>query len=259
MLKLKNLKVQTQFSCQFLYITFEIDNTYEKVTDYQFDIYRSLASNGEFEVVSTDVMDFNFKDYTVELYNSAIKYYYKIKITNRKTKEFEYSEIIPVNDPIPDNYGFAINAINNLYLDRVIKGTMLLLKRKRFGTYCSCYDDIRESSSEQNSCLKCYGTGFLGGYFHPIEIQVNTYNSPSKGERFEPVSVSEEDRMIQLWTGNFPPLQVGDILVDSSNIRYRIMSWEGTGKGPYFLRQIVQTQKIPETSIEYKIPIIGGE
>jgi len=43
-----------------------------------------------------------------------------------------------------------------------------LLKRRLFGTACSCRDPMTEEATNSD-CQYCYGTGFTGGYFAPVE------------------------------------------------------------------------------------------
>lgn len=42
-----------------------------------------------------------------------------------------------------------------------------LLKRKHFGTPCSCLD-VQTDEIRDPNCTLCYGTGFVGGYFAPF-------------------------------------------------------------------------------------------
>lgn len=256
MIKITSVNTLPQFNKGFMYVTFEIDNTMEDLSDYQFDILRSDASNGDFELVAINVQNFEFKDYSVNLLNQALEYYYKIRITNKRTDEIYESDTKQTTTHTSNNYTSYLRHLNKIYLEDVINNPKIkYLKKKRFGQYCSeCYDDVREKPRKQN-CKCCYGTKFEGGYYPPVEISVNYLNSPSKPENLGVSGINIEETPFQLWTEEFPIISTGDVLVLHDGTMHRVISWASTDNGEQMLRQILQIQKIPYSDIIYKYPI----
>ena len=255
MIKVLEVAIEPQFSEGFMYVTFEIANTTENLSDYQFDILRSDASNGEFEYVGINIKNFEFKDYSVNLLNDALEYYYKIRITNKLTDESYDTDVEKTMTYNSEKYFSYLKIMNKMYLEDVIANPPVkYLKKKRFGQYCECYDDVREKSTKQN-CTKCYGTKFDGGYYPPIDIYVNYMSSPTKPENMSVTGTTIEETPMQLWTGDFPVISQGDVIVLHNGFRYRVISWASTDKGEKTLRQILQVQKIPYSDVIYKFPV----
>lgn len=255
MISVSNINVSSKYSNQFLAVEFEINNTMEDLSSYQFDILRSEATNGDFEVVAIDVKDFLFKDYSVNLLNPVIEYYYKIRIIDKLTNEVSESDVKKLKTKSEDNYVVYFNHLNNIYLEQVIADDKLkLLKKKRFGEYCECYDDVREKSRKPN-CPSCYGTKFKGGYFPPIDISVNFLNSPTLTEDFDMKGINQAETPVQFWTTSYPQIMQGDIIILPDNSRHKVISWGNSDKNGVSLRQMITIQRIPPSDVVYKYPI----
>jgi hypothetical protein len=255
MLQIKELKISDKFGIDFLNITFSIQETSEDITKYRFDLLRSYHYIEEYEIIASDIKDFNYADNTVNLYNIAIKYYYKVQITNIETNEVSLSDPVQFSVNEPDEYAIALVSQYNLYLETAINNeSMLLLKKKHSGEICSCYDDVRGRNRVAN-CEICYNAKYVGGYYSPQELRVAYFNSPSRIEKFDVADVGEDETPIQLWTSGYPLIQVGDLFVDKNNARYIVMSWQPTYKNFYLLKQVVQIQRVPRSNVIYKIPI----
>lgn len=257
MLNVNKVIVSNSFGMEKLIVSFYIDDTDENLDDYTFNVYRSETGTDDYQCIAQNVGYYYFEDYSVNLYNNNIKYFYKIEIVNQITGQRELSEsfgFLEVNEP--DMWGSAIEEIERAYLHYVIKNdTMLLLKKKRFGQVCRCYDDIRYQTDPK--CLSCYGTKYVGGYENAVPIEVNYQNPSQRTQIFEVFDMDGEERSpIQLWTFNFPIVQPEDVLIDSKNNRYRVVSVTPTTKNNFILRQIISIQRIQTSDIVYKIPLI---
>ncbi|MCX8074094.1 MAG: hypothetical protein N2749_00710 [Clostridia bacterium] len=255
MLCVDKIKIDDQYGVDFLEISFTLKDSTEDITEYQFNILRSNNSDDEYFVIATDIKDFVYKDNSVNLYNTMIKYYYKIEIINKVTGEKILSDPKIYTGREPDQYAEALIEINNIYLDNVIDNEeVYLLKRKRTGKLCDCYDDVRGRSRIIN-CPNCYGTKYVGGYYKPQKLKVAYYNSVGKLPRFEINDTGESDSSIQLWTSNYPVIQNDDIIIDRNNNRYIINNWQPTYKNFYLVKQVFQMQKLPKSNIIYKFPV----
>ena len=256
MVNIGNIKITDIFGADFLYIEFSLADTTEDITEYRYDVLRSTSQYDGFTVVKFDCTDFYYKDYEVNLYNPAVRYFYKIRVTHKVTKESVDSDIYDyIGHDEPDIYGFALLDMYNTYLETAINNeTVYLLKKMKDGPGCSCVDDIRGRSSK-NDCPICFGTGIVGGYFKPQPLKVSFMNSPSKMITMSYQEIGEEDSPIQFWTSNYPLIQNEDIIVDKNNVRYIIMNWQPTYKNYTLLRQQCQMKRLPRYSCEYTISI----
>lgn len=251
MLTIKNFIVYPCFSLDFLYLTFDIEDTTENLNNYQFNIYRSEGSD-DFILLDTDLTEFYYIDKTVNLYKSDITYVYKLEIKDKQNGQITY--MTTQMQPKPDLYAQAIISSYEIYLKNVINQEMLLLKRKKSGQLCFCYDDIRKRSTVVD-CQVCYNTTYIGGYYNPQKIYVNIITPKLIVEQFSPIEQVTENNILQLWTLGFPPISINDVLIDRLNNRYIVISCQQTYKNNYILRQQLQIQKIPQSNIIYKLPI----
>ena len=259
MLNINKIIVSNSFGMDRLVVFFEISDTDEGLENYTFNVYRSNSGLDDYECIAQNIGFYYYEDYTVNLYNLNVKYFYKIEVVNQETGEHRISDIfgfLEIDDP--DVWGASIQEMEQRYLCYVIKNErMFLLKKKRFGQTCKCYDDIR--SQIDPKCPNCFGTRYTGGYERAVPIDVNYQNPAQRTQVFELFDVDGEERSpIQLWTSNFPIVQAEDILVDAKNNRYRVVSVTPTTKNYFILRQIVSIQRINNSNIIYKIPIDMG-
>jgi len=255
MIQLKVLTVSDQFGFDFLNIAFSLADTSEDITEYQFDLLKSCNDSEAFVTISQDIKDFNFIDSDVNLYNIDIKYYYKIKITNKITQEELFSDVSEFTTNEPDAYASELIYMYNTYLETAINNDPVrLLKKKRSGTICSCFDDVRGRAKTAN-CEICYGTKYVGGYYSSKEIRVSYFNSPNVIQKFDVANVADDNSPIQVWASNYPLIQNDDIIVDKNNTRYIVSSYQPTYKNFYLLKQVFQMQRLPRSNVAYKIPI----
>lgn len=256
MLNISEITVSNSFGVDRLIIFFKISDTDENLENYTFNVYRSDTGLDDYECIAQNVGFYYYEDYAVNLYNNNIKYFYKIEAVNQETGEHQISDtfgFLEIEEP--DMWGAAIEEMERDYLHYVVQNEkMYLLKKKRFGQICRCYDDIREQMDPK--CPSCFGVRYVGGYENAVPIEVNYQNPVQRTQMFDLFNSEGEDRSpIQLWTPNFPIIQAEDILVDSKNNRYRVVSVTPTTKNYFILRQIISIQRINNTNIIYKIPI----
>lgn len=257
MISTKDLKATSIYSSHFIYISFSIEDTTEDISKYRFDLYRSNSPTDNFNLIHTNILRFEFCDYSVNLLNPEIKYFYKIKTINLSTGKETFSDVFSVIDKKGDEYTYYLQELYDLYLDAVINNSeLLLIKKIRTGQRCDCYDDVRNSSSEGNKCRKCWGTGYVGGYYSPIKIMANFYNTQGEQEEMIATGTIETKSPIQLWVPAFPIVQENDILLDTStNQRSKVMSVRPSIKNGKVIRQTLEISKIPEGDLIYRMPI----
>lgn len=256
MIKIKDFEIRTDFGFEFTNISFTIEDTIEDLSVYSFDLYRGSAVNDEFNLVYSNIQNFECNDFSANLLNDEIMYYYKIKITNILTDEFTFSDIMPSYKIKCDNYAYYLTEVYNKYLEDVIGNEeILLLKRKRTGELCECFDDIR-GPRNSDKCEKCFGTGYVGGFYPPMIMRVNYLNTESIQEEMDIKGTFKSDGPRQFWTCNYPIIQEGDIVLDTlTNARYTVQSWQPSRKNGFLIRQVIQITRLPESSIFNKVTI----
>ncbi|MGL5718189.1 MAG: hypothetical protein ACRCX2_34610 [Paraclostridium sp.] len=258
MVIIEDAKASTMLGIDKCYITFTVKDTREDLDNYKFTLTRSGFEDGDYENIIDYIDGFECIDDTVNLKNEDIVYFYKIMITNLINSSISYSDIFYINGRKSDTYSEYFNSIYSTYLDCGINNTEILyLRRKRQGTLCNCFDDIRKSS-KKTKCTDCFQTNYTGGYNKPLKINICYLNSPAETERFEVSGVSGDKTPISAWTGNYPVIQPGDILIDSfDNTRYVVMSMQPSFKNKILIRQTIQIQRMPKTDVIYKLKIEG--
>lgn len=258
MVDINNISVSDHFGTSYLQITFDVADSYVDLRNYIFNLYRSHVPDTDFTMIAGDIENFEYLDYDVNLFDMYSNYFYKVEVIdrdnqNKKSLSSVYGEY---KGHRPDHESATIIHIHDTYLKTTIKNKMILLKRKRFGQICNCYDTIRKRSNPVD-CSDCYGTSFFGGYYTPRAIYVNFFNVPGHSESFVYSNVSEEESPLQLWTSNHPLVQPQDILVDIENGRHIVSSAQRTKKNYYILRQILQINKLPKSNIVYNFDLGG--
>ena len=257
MIQFKNVFIKTDFGLDFVNIRFEIEDTREDLFNYQFDLYSSEAVNGDFELIHSNIQDFECNDYTANLLNDEIMHYYKIKATNLKTGESVESEIVSLISAQDDNYSYYIKEVYDMYLSSVVNNEeVVLFKRKRTGELCDCFDDIR-GSRLSDKCTSCFGTGYKGGFYPAIKIHVCYLNTESAQEGMDIKGTFKENSPLSFWTSNYPLIEEGDIIGNiSTGDKYTVASWQPSYKNGYLIRQTVRTERLPGSSIFSKIPLL---
>lgn len=128
--------------------------------------------------------------------------------------------------------------------------------RKTSGLPCSCMLDERslEYRKQPSSiCMKCYGTGYLGGYEGPWELII----APPDVER----RVAQSDRgrhmeyVYETWTGPSPLLTQRDFVVNQMNERFSIGPVRKPTARGNILQQHFSINYLDEGDIRYQVPI----
>jgi hypothetical protein len=257
MIEIKTISVTDQFGLNSLVIDFTIADTSEDISGYNFSLYKSNHQTQPYYFVKGNITDFTYRDFAVNLYDISINYYYKVRITEIATGETKLSDVYgEYKSAVADVHALGIVEIHQTYLENIITNKMTLLKKKRTGQVCTCFDTIRRRSNPVN-CEICYGTRYTGGYYSPYEIYANFLNPPTKIEYFAQNDVGEwEGTPLQLWTQNYPLIQVQDIIIDkNSNIRYIVTNCHPSYMNRYLIRQTFQMQRLPDSNVVYQFAI----
>ena len=124
--------------------------------------------------------------------------------------------------------------------------------KKYVGLPCPCIPDFYHKQP-QADCLRCFGTGFLGGYEGPYE----TIIAPDDAER----RVAQKDigrtveHTYEVWTGPTPLLSQRDFLVKINGDRYSIGAVRMPTNRGMVLQQHFNIGAFDEKDIRYKVPM----
>ncbi len=131
-----------------------------------------------------------------------------------------------------------------------------LFIRRVTGVKCDCVWDQRlEEYTKQplNNCLRCYGTGWRGGYEGPVDVIIG----PDDAERR--VSQTNSGRRLEhayeVWIGPTPMLSQRDFIVKQNGERYSVGPVKRTQIRGVILQQTFQIGYLDTTDIRYKVPM----
>lgn len=131
-----------------------------------------------------------------------------------------------------------------------------LFIRRTTGVRCDCVWDQRlEEYTKQplNNCLRCYGTGWGGGYEGPVDIIIG----PDDNER--KVTQTQFGRRLEhsyeVWIGPTPMVSQRDFLVKQNGERYSIGPVRRTQVRGLILQQTFQIGYLDSTDIRYRVPM----
>lgn len=135
-----------------------------------------------------------------------------------------------------------------------------LFVRKVCGLPCDCGRDARTmefSNQPSNSCLTCYGTGYIGGYEGPYDIIV----APDDGDRriAQTQYGRRKEHTYEAWTGPYPLLTQRDFMVKQTNERYSVGGVRRPTHRGNLLQQHFQMGYLDESDIRYRVPIDGTD
>ena len=144
--------------------------------------------------------------------------------------------------------------LNNLRLKEFSGRKVWVFSKKKAGQRCrSCFDEGSQRRL-RSGCSACYDTGWLGGYYAPI----TTYGLVvSPDETVIHANFGDiQNENTTLFTGNYPELSEGDLVLEGENIRWRVGSTiTKVKKARSLIRQQAQIHRIPKGDIEYTIPL----
>ena len=168
----------------------------------------------------------------------------------------EYSEpISPMNSEKMDYIWREAIRRNRWILEQGGERVKLFIRRVT-GNPCDCVWDAREEAYTKqplNNCLKCYGTGWVGGYEGPIDIII----APDDAER----TVSQQttgrrlEHSYEAWIGPSPMTSQRDFIVKQNGERYSIGPVRRTQVRGLILQQTFNIAHLPQSDIRYQVPM----
>lgn len=254
-LKVKEFKVRS-LDIDFSELSWSLCNTSEDVLDYTFQVFRSESPMGPFEIISQPFSDrYIFIDNAILIGDKWRRYYYRLRITNKITDEWEETGTA-VKEPEPDLVAMEIRRHIQILFREYAGRRLWLLPSRQSGQRCECWAP-RLGQRTRSGCVSCYDSGYVRGYYNPIEMYGQIDPSP-KANQSTNVGAQQQTNT----TGKFPdypPLKPGDVIVELENRRWRVVSVTATEKARAVVHQEAVLHEIPRSDIEYSIPIVFEE
>jgi len=250
-LKIQNLKV-VSLDIDYWEVSWELAQSAEDVFDYTFQILRSESSMGPFDVLVDGLEDtYLFVDNNIPVAHDNRQLHYKVIVTRKD--DGSTAEFGPVSPgPVPDLNAIELRKHMNILFREHVGRRCWILPVRTFGARCGCWDRDLQKRTRAH-CETCYDTGFIRGYMHPIEAWVQFDPAP-KNE--QPSNVGPH---IQTNTtarmGYFPELKPRDVVVEAENVRWRVTQVSSTQHLRAVVHQELQLHKVPDTDMEYSIPL----
>lgn len=230
------------------------DADQHEIHNYQFFILRAGDSPmGPYDQIGGPIVDgYRFRDVRVQLLHKWRQYFYKVRVVDRRTGESKEFGPTPSGDAAPDLIAMEITRQEDILFREYVGRKCFLFTARTFGPRCSCFDPIQNKVTRSNH-RPCYGTGWLGGFMSPTAVYVQIDPNPKNTSQSALQEVQQSDtvgRMI-----SFPPVNPKDILVESTNRRWRVISVRQTERLRATVRQELQLHEIPRGDVEYELPV----
>ena len=211
-----------------------------------FTVQRSESSGGEYEDIATiDDTENLYIDTNPLSERKYIPYYYRIKYSDNS-----YSNI--VNSPYKLNKEVLMYIWN---LERQLKRSGIrsyYFRRKRKGDYCDCWDKVLRRSVDSN-CKICNGTGYIGGYYDPVEFYM--FYPGDMPSIIDTGIVKYNILVPKSWTVGYPRLFPGDVIIrDIDKELFSVGNQvEIVTKQMYVVRQMIPLIAVERGSVEFNL------
>ena len=251
-LKIRSLDVD------FHEVSWEIESVSAQtdIFDYTFAVLRSGGAEGPYEVITAEMEDqYLFIDNNLKAADIYRQYHYKIRVTRKSDGATE--EFGPASpDPEPDLIALELRKHMNLLFREFIGRRCWVFPARTFGQRCGCFNPTLQKRTK-SGCRTCYDTGYVRGYFTPIEAWISFDPSPKANQQTNMGEMQQTNTTARV--GYFPPLKPRDLIIEPENIRWRVVSVSTTQQLRAPVHQEVQLHRIPKTDIEYALNFdIGG-
>ena len=259
--------------------TIEAGDTYV-LSDYDYVVYWSNDPDSGYQSIKDDNGDEVRIDGAVGPLEFAMKhsrkhnnfnnnYYYEISAYNKTEPSDAYKSNTAYIGDMDDGIHTQIKYAESLLYDMYYGEPTHVLKRKTHGERCTnCWSETRQQRTKSN-CSVCDNTGFVNGYYKPIDIQISFDSDPvvstviHDGER---VADTKRGRM-----SNYPLLRPRDMIINGDDNKHYSVTHIETTKLPlrskkseggfivsqknHVVSQILTMQEIPADDQEYYIDI----
>lgn len=256
--KLVNAQIMSIEHISRILIEWELEESSQDLSKLKFFIYRGESPGELFRINQSPIPGntrYEYIDYTPKMIRLDKRYYYQVIATEvyngTPVQEFK-SRIFTFEDEL-DFIGLYV-VEEHLYKHRHVTGMpSLIYKEKKEGERCTCWDAVLKRPTISN-CVNCKGTGFIGGYYYPIEAWIE-YNPDPKVAQVTDIGVTRISKTEFQFT-NYPELELGDIILELEPHRFwRISNVRNTEKNRTSLIQVGTLDEVNRSDIEQQIKV----
>jgi len=248
------------FSLDFLEITWEIENTPRDPHDFVGYIDRSESPMGPWDMVAGPFEDrYRFVDNRVNLQHRWRQLYYRIRYIQKLDATNVYESEPFTFTAEPDLVSAEIQRLERMLWEEFAGRACFIFPVRTFGQHCpSCMDGPDKGKGftmqrRRSQCLTCYDTGYVRGYFDPIEIFMQFDPSPQSIQTLPIAERQQNDTTARL--PNFPLVKPRDIIVEAENRRWRVVQVSQTERLRNVVHQELRLHEIVKGDIEFQLPI----
>jgi hypothetical protein len=205
-------------------------------------------------------------------WDHLVDFYYRIRLVLPAEKDAEGKSLVILSQPQQANgvlskrdWLMARDICRKEYLlqrkrtNITAKGW--LLKRKRWGTKCPDCQEFDTGEVLNGRCTRCWGTGFIGGFYPAIEFVTIMSNAPWIREFVRDPQVSLRNSDVRFGRSvAYPYVDTNDIFVakDKGDRFYVNRIQTGAEIGNIPLVVILELRLAPVTDIIYTVPLTGS-
>jgi len=247
----------------------------ESVDDYNFKIlwskdiasgYIYITNEINEDIVIDGAVGPLVYEHPIKQYDFNQDHYYKVQAINKFDDQVTvYSGIVYIGMYKNGVHEVMRHAENVMY-NRFHGEPCFVIKRKSFGARCpTCWSNERQQRIRTH-CDTCKGTGFVSGYYQPIDVQISFDSDPKKVDlqtEWENVYDTKRARM-----SNYPLVRPKDLVVNKDDYkRYVIVHVETTklprlsesefvlSKQNYIISQILTLEELNPDDNEYFLDV----
>jgi hypothetical protein len=258
MLKLLDIRTQ-QVTAGAISVSWYMESSTEDFNNYRLTVYQArarAADLAEYDIVASginpaitlSVLDTSMAGIT----SKWMDFYYRIMISGVSGQGIFISAPYGISYTW-DKYAAEIVRRREIVLQLHSAQTYHLLKLKHFGTLCpDCYDPTLQRVTE-SKCLTCYGTGYVGGYYNPIEVRGQINQRPTR--EMHQLFGAWQDQDAVLYTQAIESVNPKDIVIDSVFTRWIVLNVGSNQKGSHPIGQIAQLRQLERDDIVYQFPV----
>ncbi len=130
---------------------------------------------------------------------------------------------------------------------------ILILKRRWWGETCVRCRDPRTKALVRSDCKTCWGTGFVGGYWNPVEVR-GRRSVANVASQITPEGKSDSAEA-KFWLPETPQVERDDVLILlNEGRRYRVDQQVQTEMQLQGVHQVVNALTLASDHLLYRMP-----
>jgi len=269
MVEVSNIRVSST-DRDSITVTWTIAETSEDLSTYQVVVLRSEGEHGPYQAVSPTLSaqdHFDFEDRGPNQISKWRRFYYRVRVTSAATAEAQEFGSVPHRAVLKHNLdpgGVSMEAPPDLEALEAVRRfglvaqeyagrKVLFLPVRTSGQRCpDCWDPLTRRVTRSN-CQACFRTGFTGGYYSPRRGHIVSVPS-AQMVALTPLLTLEPSDVVR-WVPASTRLRPYDVMIDTENRRWRVITVKRQEKAQALTRQTVQLREVNRDQIEYRIPV----